>query len=389
MSNCIRDDGDKFSTTMISDMVVLPVVDMRTSANGQLSSMLSHTRTKLVPRKGVTDAWYDDLNDVLSSHKLTKITNELRPPLLQELIGLLPGVPANMIEALGNAIHNQWWTEATTLYQIVRASIDLSGIFEKKDLSMIKANFIAGDYRDGPALLRWAMSFTNMDSVGEQAKLIAKVMNAKMPLNPSQEQFGQHVADLLIDWLAVKGNDERNPASYYHTLLRSFPDVTSGPLWHLKAWLSDRISDDDPLLKSPSEFIDKFTSRANNLGLVSNPNSVNAVTATCEFCPSRLCKGAKRPSQCLGMNPNIKRPANAQDGQWRFVELLRAYCAAVKNVKTLKGMSVEKLQNGIRAAGKEPPTNSKPVAGHSTGGGWLEQHASRCAWNACAGAACS
>ena len=183
MSNCIRDDGDKLSTTMISDMVVLPVVDMRTSANGQLSSMLSHTRTKLVPRKGVTDAWYDDLNDVLSSYKLTKITQEQRPPLLQELIGLLPGVPGDMAEALCNAIHHQWWTEATSLYQIVRASIDLTGIFEKKDLSMIKANFIAGDYRDGPALLKWAMSFTNSESVGEQAKLIAKVMNAKMPLN--------------------------------------------------------------------------------------------------------------------------------------------------------------------------------------------------------------
>ena len=31
-------------------------------------------------------------------------------------------------------------------------------------------------------------------------------------------------------------------------------------------------------------------------------------------------------------------------------------------------MSVEKLQNGIRAAGKEPPFNSKQAPGHSTGG---------------------
>ena len=113
MLDCARDDINKFNAPVISDMVALPVVDMRTSANGQLSSMLSHTRTKLVPRKGVTDAWYDDLNDVLSSYKLTKITYEQRPPLLQELIGLLPGVPGNMVEALGNAIHNQWWTEAS------------------------------------------------------------------------------------------------------------------------------------------------------------------------------------------------------------------------------------------------------------------------------------
>ena len=113
------------SSSVISDMVVLPVVDMRTSGNGQIGTALSHTRVKLVPRKGVTDAWYDDLHDVLSSYKLTKITQEQRPPLLQELIGLLPGVPGDLVEALTNAIHHQWWTEATTLYQIVRASIDL------------------------------------------------------------------------------------------------------------------------------------------------------------------------------------------------------------------------------------------------------------------------
>ena len=113
--------------------MVVPVVDMRTSSNGQLGQVLSHTRTKLVPRKGVTDAWFDELNDILSAYKLTAITYEKQPPSLQELVQNLPGVPFDMVEALLNAISTQWWHEATTLYQIVRASIDLSGIFEKKE----------------------------------------------------------------------------------------------------------------------------------------------------------------------------------------------------------------------------------------------------------------
>ena len=48
-----------YNSLMNSDMVALPVVDMRTSGNGQIGSALSHTRTKLVPRKGVTDAWHE------------------------------------------------------------------------------------------------------------------------------------------------------------------------------------------------------------------------------------------------------------------------------------------------------------------------------------------
>ena len=55
--------------------------------------------------------------------------------------------------------------------------------------------------------------------------------------------------------------------------------------------------------------------------------------------------------------------------QWSFVELLRAYVAAYPNVKSLKGMSVEKLQTGIKAAGKELPQRpNRGGAGHLPGG---------------------
>ena len=253
----IEPNGDSVhSTSIITNMVALPLLDSRSSSSN--TAALAHTRTKLVPRKGVTDAWIDDLNDILAANRLSAVANEQSPPLMQDVTAKLPGVPLHLIEAIHNAITNQWWREATDLYYIIRASVDLSGIYEKKDLSMIKTSFLIGDYRHGPAFLRWSVSFTNMDSVSEQAKLISKVMSAKLPLNPTQEQFGQHIADLYIDWLAIKGNDQRNPASFYHTLLKSFPDVTSGNMWYLRSWLSDRISDNDSILSQPNEFIERF-----------------------------------------------------------------------------------------------------------------------------------
>ena len=48
-----------------TDMVALPVIDQRTA--GQ-----SHTTTKLVPRKGASDTWRDEMADILAAHELTR-----------------------------------------------------------------------------------------------------------------------------------------------------------------------------------------------------------------------------------------------------------------------------------------------------------------------------
>ena len=87
-----------------SNMVAFPVVDSRqTTFYSNNGAALPTTPVKLVPRKGVTDVWFDSLNDILSGHKLTKITQETRPPTLAEVASLLGGVPpANVLEAVHN-----------------------------------------------------------------------------------------------------------------------------------------------------------------------------------------------------------------------------------------------------------------------------------------------
>ena len=132
-----------------SDMVVAPVFDQRQTTTFVNKGGVPTTTAKLEPRKGATDTWRDEMSDILSSEKLTAITAEVRPPTIGELAARAPGVPQNIVEAAHAQIVTEWWADACRLYYIVRGSLNLSGIYEKKDLNTIKT-FCQGDLRNGP-----------------------------------------------------------------------------------------------------------------------------------------------------------------------------------------------------------------------------------------------
>ena len=111
------------SGPMDSDMVVLPVFDQRTSTDGSPAEA-ARTSTKLVPRKGVTETWRDEMSDILAVKKLGKVAAEVHPPTLEYLQAQLQGYPEDEIIAMHKAATEMWWGEATRLYQIVRASVD-------------------------------------------------------------------------------------------------------------------------------------------------------------------------------------------------------------------------------------------------------------------------
>ena len=156
-------------------------------------------------------------------------------------------------------------------------------------------------------------------------------MSAKCPNNPTIEQFGQHVSDLLIDWLGIKGNSPGEPAGFYFLLLKSLPDVETGKMFTLRSWLSDRMTDSDPILSEPSTFVEKFILRATNLGLASNPGAVNVTGGpkgngnNCKFCTSFICQFGNSSSKCIVFNKYAPRPAGSRDGQWKFVLDCRKY----------------------------------------------------------------
>ena len=98
-----------------SDMVVAPVFDQRPTNITTLVNKggVPSTTAKLEPRKGPSDAWRDELSDILSAEKLTQITGELRPPTLAEIAAKAPGVPQELVEAAHAQIAAEWWAGAT------------------------------------------------------------------------------------------------------------------------------------------------------------------------------------------------------------------------------------------------------------------------------------
>ena len=164
------------------------------------------------------------------------MSNEQHPPTLANVTGWLPGVPDELIGAVHETLHAKWWAEATLLYYIVRASTEFSGIYEFTDLATIKSRFWEGDSRNGPAFLKWVLSFTDHNSVGAQAKLMEQVMSTKLPVNCTQDQFGTHCSSLLLKYFQINSNDITRPAGFYHTLLKSLPENQTGNIWHLRCW---------------------------------------------------------------------------------------------------------------------------------------------------------
>ena len=72
-------------------MVALPVIDNRPAANATLFGSPVCTGTKLVPRKGSTPSWNDELSDVLAAHQLIEIKSEEHPPTHEQLSFTLHG----------------------------------------------------------------------------------------------------------------------------------------------------------------------------------------------------------------------------------------------------------------------------------------------------------
>ena len=162
-----------------SHMVAFPVFDQRTSSV-QLANENARTSSKLIPRKGATDVWLDEFSDLLVARKLRQVSTETDPLAILDLQTQMPGAHQDVIESVHRAAVDEWWYEATQLYHLVRNCVDLTGIYEKKDLAMIKSDYCQGDLRHGPKFLHWATSFTNMSSVKEQSKLIDKVQSSKL-----------------------------------------------------------------------------------------------------------------------------------------------------------------------------------------------------------------
>ena len=85
---------------MAIPQVVLPLFDKRTATNDFQGNMLLGaglcTSKKLVPRKGASAAWLDDINDIMASQQLLQVTTEHLPPTQEQVSAALQGFPDDL-----------------------------------------------------------------------------------------------------------------------------------------------------------------------------------------------------------------------------------------------------------------------------------------------------
>ena len=118
-----------------ANMVAFPIT---TSGKPSAAGEVRGTSTLLVPRQGVTLAWRAEFADLLANHELTAVASEKNPPDIEAVKLQAAGFPLATITRVHLAILREWRDEASRLYFIVRASIDLSGPYEQKDLEWIQ-----------------------------------------------------------------------------------------------------------------------------------------------------------------------------------------------------------------------------------------------------------
>ena len=164
------------------------------------------------------------------------------------------------------------------MFYIVDASVLLKGPYPEADLRLVEESFHLGDLRDGVGYLQWVRSFKLDGSIAAQQGLLTYVSNAKLNANASLTQVTKHCSDLWISWTKIAGNKTDFPTeAFYHRLLNSIPEVPeTGKTARLREWVAVQITDSDPILLSPSAFLDRITHHATRLGIAEASHQVNA-----------------------------------------------------------------------------------------------------------------
>ena len=242
-----RDRASSFS-----DMVVFsgPVPgDWRSK---MLNDKLPSTSTKVNPRSGLTPQWKHELEDAFATAGVSSIVTDHVPPSLE----LLEAQLSNIGQRLGSIgtlqlyrqIVHEWLLRNNKVYQVVYASIDLSGTFNEKDLEYVRQNFWSGDYRDGCGLLAWVQSHRDGESISAQAKLHTLVNSYKLKSGDKLETFELHCNQLLSTWRKIATKNKAwlaEPAQFYFLLSESFPEDVqdASKLGQLKSYLANALVD--------------------------------------------------------------------------------------------------------------------------------------------------
>ena len=333
-------------------------------------------KTLFKPRSGVGHAlWQADFYNRLATTNLLH-TGTAPPPSFEDAVATYPYKNQMEVYQLWIAALEQYRVENTCVYNLIMATIDLSGNREETDVDYLARHFHHGIHRDGQGLAKWIHSLNDLSAVGEQDRLQTKLADAKLTTPPAQVTIHileKHCTDVLSMWKKIVGNDISAPASFNSRLLSSIPQGNTGGtvLGSLRNWLADKITDRAHFLSEPNMLIDALLAHARTLGMptaIGDRGQVFAVyNNNCKTCSARVCNAGDKKANCICYNSSKPVPADASDGERTFVFLCREY-VKVFEPTTLKGLSkldmqakIKEKQEGVKQVANKPTHSATPI----------------------------
>ena len=303
--------------------------------------------------------WKMSFQNVISFYKLQSIVQEGKPPERDAVIKNWPELQGDAITAKFNECLSEYQRENILLYFIVFPSLDFTGKWMENDMETVNAEFVHGDLRDGNGLLKWFLSFHDINSPEKQKALRVRLSKFKIPLDITTEQLLKTLLDYLATWEKLIGNDRRNPLilnDYYVKILDLWPTQPyENPVVRARAFVSEQYERNMKLLDDPAKAINQFIKVAKSYGVPlgggGKPPHSNTLLALegrltmadndCSLCDVFGCKAKGNVKLCVVYNPAIKIGENTQfcrPVQMRFITGARAHLQANPELKTMKNV---------------------------------------------------
>ena len=152
----------------------------------------------------------------------------------------------------------QWQSENTRLYFLVKDSVLISGDWEALDRETIKERFTSGRLRDGVAFVKWVNSYHDHTTEEGQIALNAEFKRT-MVLKP--DGAGGSLASMRKRWLEgysvwkkLADSDESDRVKlevYYKAMVNSLPSSPiEHPLVRVRMWLSEKLHERSSMFDS-------------------------------------------------------------------------------------------------------------------------------------------
>ena len=188
--------------------------------------------------------WEDALNDMLPRIGLTRAAANEMPP--ERPAG--DSLSADRMILWGQALV-QYQDEGTALFDAIRPSIIIDGPYAGRDVRLI-SGWKKDGVKDGRSLLRWALSYVDRSSIGDQMQVLTEMNAMRLSAQGSLFDLTEHCFGMWELWLSLANSDREQPASFFRQLLISMPTTPEGPVVHVRRFLVDMLElDTSPLLK--------------------------------------------------------------------------------------------------------------------------------------------